>query len=64
MVSMFRMEKPLWGSGKQVIVGSVYFVLKCLLVCLREGSMEVNWPRSIDIGQQKFMDMESMPILK
>ena len=45
-------------------MGSDFFVLKGLLVCLREGSMEVNWPRITDIGQQKFMDMESMTILK
>ena len=61
---MCMMYKPLWGSGKKVIMGSVFFVLKVLLVCLREGSMKVNWPRRIDIGQQKFMDMESMPIVK
>ena len=58
------MAKPLWGSGKKVITGSVFFVLKGLLVCLREGYMEVNCPRKIDIGQQKFMDMESTPIVK
>ena len=64
MMLMCRMEKPLWVSGKKVIIGSVFFVLKFLLVCLREDYMEVNWPRIIDIGQQKFMDMESMTIVK
>ena len=64
MMLMCRMEKPLWGSGNKVIMGSVFFVLTFLLVCLIEGSMEVNWPRRIDIGQQKFMDMESMSIVK
>ena len=64
MMLMCRMAKPLWVSGKKVIMGSVFFVLKGLLVCLRDGSMEVNFPRRIDIGQQKFMDMESMPIVK
>ena len=64
MMLMCRMAKVFWGSGKKVIIGSVFFVLKGLLVCLREGSMEVNWPRRIDIGPQKFTDMESMPIVK
>ena len=64
MILMCRMEKQLWGSGKKFIIGSVLFVLKGLLVCLREGYMEVNWPRRIDIGQQKFLDMESMKIVK
>ena len=64
MMLMCRMVKPLWGSGKKVIMGSVFFVLKVLLVCLREGYMEENWPRIIDIGQHEFMDMESMPIVK
>ena len=45
-------EKPLWGSVKKLIMGSVFFVLKGLLVCLREGYMKVNWPRIIDTGQQ------------
>ena len=62
MMLMCRMSKPLWGSGNKVIMGSILFLLKCLLVCLREGSMEVNCPRRIDIGQQKSMDMESMPL--
>ena len=62
MMFMCRMAKPLWGSGKKVITRSILFVLKVFLVCLREGSIEVNWPRIIDIGQHKFMDMESMPI--
>ena len=39
-------------------MGSVFFVLKFLLVCFREVSSEVNWPRRIDIGQHKYMDME------
>ena len=64
MMLMCRMAKPLWVSGKKVITGSVFFVLKGLLVCLREGYMEVNWPRRIDIGQQKCMDMESIQIVK
>ena len=64
MMLMCRMAKPLWGSGKKFIMGSAFFVLKGLLVCFIEGSMEVNWSRIIDIGQQKFMDMESMPIVK
>ena len=64
MMLMCRMAKPLWGSGKKVITGSVFFVLKGLLVCLREGYMKLNWPRRIDIGKHKFMDMESMPIGK
>ena len=64
MMLMCRMAKLLWGSGKRLITGSVFFVLKRLLVCLREGSMEVNCPRRIDIGQQKFMDIESIPIVK
>ena len=64
MMLMCRMSKPLWGLRKKVIIGSVFFVLKCLLSCLREGSMEVNFQRRIDIGQQKFMDMESMTIVK
>ena len=58
------MAKPLWGSGKKAIMGSVFFVLKGLLVCLIKGSMEINWSRRIDIGQHKFMDMDSMPIVK
>ena len=37
-------EKLLWGSVKKLIMGSVFFVLKGLLACLREGYMEVNWP--------------------
>ena len=45
-------------------MGIVFFVLKGLLACLREGYMEVNWPRIIYTSQQKFMDMESMKILK
>ena len=61
---MFRMAKPLCGSGNKMITGGVFFVLKGLLVCLREGSMEVNWPRRINIGQHKFMDMGSIPIVK
>ena len=61
---MCSMAKPLWGSGKKVIMVGVLFVLKRLLVCLRESSMEVNYPRRIVIVQQKFMDMESMPIEK
>ena len=64
MMLVCRMSKPLWGSGKKVIMGSVLFLLKVLLLCLREGSMEVSWPIIIDIGQKKFIDMESMPILK
>ena len=64
MMLTCRMEKPLWRSGKEVIMGIIFFLLKDLLVCLREGSVEVNWSRRIDIGQHKFMDMESMPILK
>ena len=52
MMLMCSMAKPLWVSGKKVIMGSVFFVLKCLLVCLIEGSMEVNWPIILDIGQQ------------
>ena len=64
MMLICRMAKKLWGSGNKVITGSVFFVLKGLLVCLREGYMKVNWPRIIDTGQQKFMDMESMPIVK
>ena len=47
-----------------MIMGSVLFVLKGLLVCLREGYMEVNWPRRIDTGQHKCMDTESMPVVK
>ena len=62
MILMCSMVKPLRESVKKVVLGSVFFVLKYLLVCLREGSMEVNWPRRIDIGQQRFTDMESMPI--
>ena len=61
---MCRMAKLLWGLGMKVITGSVLFVLKGLLVCLREGYMEVNWPRRIDTGQQKCMEMESIPIVK
>ena len=57
MMLMCRMAKPLWGSGKKIITESVFFVLKGLLVYLREVSMELNWPRRIDIGQQKFIDM-------
>ena len=64
MMLMFRMAKPLWGSRNELIMGSVLFLFKGLLVCLREGSMEVNWTRRIDIGQNKFMDMKSMPIVK
>ena len=64
MMLMCRMAKTLWGSGKKVIMVSVLFALKGLLVCLREGSMEVNFPRIIYIGRQKFMDMESIPIVK
>ena len=64
MMLMCRMAKVFWGSGKKVIIGSVFFVLKGLLVCLREGSMEVNCPIIMDLVQQKFMDMESMPIVK
>ena len=41
----------------------IFFVLKGLLVCLGEG-MEVNWSRIKDIGQQKIMDMKSIPIVK
>ena len=61
---MYRMAKPFLVAGKKVIMGSVFFVLKGLLVSLREGYMEVNFPRRIYIGQQKLMDMESMPIIK
>ena len=64
MMLMCRIVKPLWGSGKKVVTGSVFFVLKGLLVCSKEDSMEVNWPRRIYISQQKVMDMESMPIVK
>ena len=54
MMLMCIREKPLWISGKEMIMGSVFFVLKGLFICLREGSMEVNWPRIIYIGQKKF----------
>ena len=64
MMLMCSMEKPLWRSRKKVIRGGVFFILKGLLVCLIEGSMEVNFPIIIYIGQQKFMNMESMPIVK
>ena len=64
MMLMCRMTKPLWRSENKVIMGIVFFVLKVLLLCLREVSMEVNYPRRIDIGQQKFIDMESMSIVK
>ena len=46
MMLMCIMAKPLWGSGKKVIMGSVIFVLKGLLLCLREGSMEMNWQKN------------------
>ena len=61
---MFGMAKPLWVSGKKFIIRSVFFLLKDLLICLRDVSMEVNCTRRIDIVQKKFMDMESMPIVK
>ena len=64
MKLMSRMSKPLWESGKKVIMGSFFFVLKGLLVCLREGSMEIIRPRRIYIGYLKFIDMEAMPIVK
>ena len=64
MMFMCRLVKPLWGSGKKVIKGNVLFVLKGLLVCLREGSMEFNCPRRIDIGQHKVFDMVSIKIVK
>ena len=64
MMLMCSTEKLLMGSRKKVIIGGVLFVLKSLLVCLREGSMEFIWPRRIVIGQQKFMDKKSMPIVK
>ena len=64
MMLMCSMAKPLWGSGKRVIMESFFYLLKDLLVFLIEGSIEVNWPIRIDIGQQKFMDMESMSIVK
>ena len=64
MLLMCSMENPLWGSGKKVIKGNVFFVLKGLLVCLREGSMEVNCPRRIDIGQHTVFDMVSIKIVK
>ena len=64
MMLMCRMAKPFWGSGNKVIMGSIFFVLKVLLVCLRKGSMEVNWPRRMDTGRQKSMYMETIPIVK
>ena len=64
MMLMCRMTKPLCGSGKKVITVSVFFALKVLLLCLREIYTEMNRPRRMDIGEQKFMDMESMPIVK
>ena len=57
MMLICRMSKQLWVSGNKVNMESVFFVLKGLLVYLREVSMELNWPRRIDIGQQKFIDM-------
>ena len=54
MMMMCSMAKPLWGTGKTVIRGSVLFVFQVLLVCLRVSSMEVNlakkniyWPTEI-----------------
>ena len=65
MMLMCSMAKPLWGPGKEVIMGSVIFVLKVLLLCLREGSMEVNWQKNnIYFCHQDYMDIESMPIVK
>ena len=54
MILMCRIAKSILVSGKKLVKGSVFFVLKGLFICLREGSMEVNWPRIIYIGQKKF----------
>ena len=64
MILMCRIAKSILVSGKKLVKGSVFFVLKGLLVCFREGSMELNRPRRIDIVKHKCMDMESIPIVK
>ena len=64
MMLMCRMVKPYWGSENKLIMGGVFFVLKGLFLCLIEVSIEVNCPRRIDIGKNKFMYMESMPVVK
>ena len=61
---MCRVAQPLWVSWKKVIMGNDFFLLKVLLLCLREIYTEMNCPRRMDIGEQKFMDMELIPILK
>ena len=51
------------GIREEIDYGKCFLCIKNCIGMFERG-MEFNCPRRIDIGQQKFMDMESMTIVK